>query len=66
MRKSFLDLFLDDDVMLAEERCEAAGKVVLAAGLCNEVEDGEAVFPFRKSQTAPELLEEDGHAVRRS
>lgn len=66
VRKSFLDLFLDDDVMLAEERCEAAGEVILAACLCDEVEDGEAVFPFRKAQAAPELLEEDGHAVRRS
>ena len=66
VRKSFLDLFLDDDVMLAEERCEAAGEVVLAACLCDEVEDGEAVFPFQKAQAAPELLEEDGHAVRRS
>lgn len=64
VRKSLLDLFVDDDVMLAEERCEAAGKVVLAACLCDEVEDGEAVFPFRKSQAASELLEEDGHAVR--
>ena len=66
MRKSFLDFFLDDDVMLAEERCEAARKVVLAACLCDEVEDGEAVFPFRKAQAAPELLEEDCHTVRRS
>lgn len=65
VRKSFLDFFLDDDMMLAEERCEAAGKVVLAAGLCDEVEDGEAVFPFREAQAAAELLEEDGHAVRR-
>ena len=49
----------------ADERGVFFLKAIFAVRLADEVEDGEAVFPLGEAQAAAELLEEDGHAVRR-
>lgn len=55
-----LDLIRQTSVSFIQKGSEFRFKVVFLIGLSDKIEDGEAFFPFRETQSASELLEENG------
>ena len=64
--KSVFDFPGDAAAGIGEQSCEFIFKIIALIGLADEVQHGQAFFIFRKPQTTPQLLEENGQRFRRA